>query len=46
MVLKQRNQKDIKKIKKTIISSETKYLAIDPGKSGGIALLSEDSVDA
>lgn len=46
MVLKQRNQKNIKKIKKTTISSETKYLAIDPGKSGGIALLSEDSVEA
>ena len=46
MALKQRNQKDIKKTKKVIISSEKKYLAIDPGKSGGVAILSEDSVEA
>ena len=46
MEQEQLNQKDIEKIKKPIISSETKYLAIDPGKSGGIAVLSEDSVEA
>jgi len=46
MVLNQVNQKNTKKINKTIISSELKYLAIDPGKSGGVAVLSEDSVEA
>ena len=46
MVQKQHNQKDTREIKKVIISSEKKYLAIDPGKSGGIAILSEDSVEA
>lgn len=46
MVQKQSNRKDIKKTKTIIISSEKKYLAIDPGKSGGIAILSEDSVEA
>ena len=46
MAQKQPIQKDTKKTKNIIISSEKKYLAIDPGKSGGIAILSEDSVEA
>jgi len=46
MVQKQHNPSDIKKIKATTASSEKQYLAIDPGKSGGIAILSEDKVEA
>ena len=42
----QLNQKDIKKIKKTTISSKIKYIAIDPGKSGGVAVLNDDYVEA
>lgn len=46
MVQKQRKQKDTKKIKPNGSYLEKKYIAIDPGKSGGIAVLHEDYVDA
>jgi len=42
----QRNQKDIKEIKRKTKSSEKKYIAIDPGKSGGIAVLENRKVQA
>ena len=46
MVQRQRKQKDTKKIKPKGSYLEKKYIAIDPGKSGGIAVLHEDYVDA
>jgi len=46
MVRKQRNLKDIKKTKPKTQYLEKKYIAIDPGKSGGIAVLHEDYVEA
>ena len=42
----QRKQKDTKKIKSEIDFSEKKYIAIDPGKSGGIAVLKDNEVQA
>jgi len=46
MVQKQSNQKGIKKTKQKIDYLEKKYIAIDPGKSGGIAILNEDNIEA
>ena len=46
MVQKVHKPKSTKKKKQQTEYSEKKYLAIDPGKSGGIAILSEDSVEA
>ena len=46
MVQKQRNLKDTKKIKRKTRYLEKKYIAIDPGKSGGVAVLHEDYVEA
>ena len=44
MVQRQRKQKDTKKIKPKARYLEKKYIAIDPGKSGGVAVLHEDYV--
>ena len=46
MVQKRHNQKDTKKTKKKINFSEKKSIAIDPGKSGGIAVLENNEIQA
>jgi len=46
MAQKQKIARDTKKIKVETESSEKKYIAIDPGKSGGIAILYDDYVEA
>ena len=46
MVQRQRKPKDTKKTKRKTKYLEKKYIAIDPGKSGGIAVLHEDHVEA
>jgi len=46
MVRKQRKQKDTKKIKQKKNFSDRKYIAIDPGKSGGIAVLEDNKMQA
>ena len=46
MAQKALKQKSTKKKKQPIRYSEKKYLAIDPGKSGGIAIIDDDSAIA
>tara|TARA_R100000656_G_scaffold60981_1_gene47190 strand:- start:2775 stop:3281 length:507 start_codon:yes stop_codon:yes gene_type:complete len=46
MVQKALKQKSTKKKKQPTRYSEKKYLAIDPGKSGGVAIIDDDNVIA